>query len=280
MEREIITINEEKCTGCGLCVPNCPEGAIQIIDGKARLISDLFCDGLGACIGHCPEGAISIEKRKAQPYDEEKVMANIVKQGSNTIMAHLHHLKEHGQNKFYQQAVNYLKKNNIQIPKESMDSLHTHKTGCLGSHSIQFSQESESESPTSKFKQYSQLTHWPIQLHLISPNASQFQNADLILAADCTAFSTGDFHNSFLKGKALIIACPKLDEAQDIYLAKLKGLIDQAKINTLTVIIMEVPCCSGLLRLAQNALAQSSRKIPIKSIVLSIRGEKLKEDWL
>ena len=280
MKRSIIKIDEEKCNGCGLCIPNCPEGAIQIIDDKARLISDLFCDGLGACIGHCPEGAISVEEREAEPYDERKVMENIVKQGPNTGKAHLAHLREHKQDEFLKQAIDYLKENNIDIPEEKENKMHTpHFSGCPGSKSMAFAREDavvevlEGERP-------SQLTHWPIQMHLISPNAPHYQGADLVLAADCIAYSLGDFHKDYLKGKTLAIACPKLDEGQEIYLEKLKALIDDAKINTLTVMIMQVPCCSGLLRLAQKAAEEASRKLPIKVIVVGIQGEILKEEWV
>jgi len=134
MKRSIIKIDEEKCTGCALCIPNCPEGAIQIIDGKARLVSDLMCDGLGACLGHCPEGAITVEEREAEPYDEKKVMENIVKAGPNTIKAHLDHLKVHGQDEFYQQAIEYLKENNIELPQEKEKTMnHAPHSGCPGS---------------------------------------------------------------------------------------------------------------------------------------------------
>jgi len=280
MKREIIKINEEKCNGCGLCIPNCPEGAIQIIDDKARLISDLFCDGLGACLGHCPEGAITVEMREAEPYDEKKVMANVVLHGENTIKAHLKHLKDHGQGEFHQQAVEYLKDNNITIPEEENTPMHAHQhAGCPGAKSMDFN-TAVKESETAVGTRPSHLTHWPIQMHLLSPNSPHFQGADLLLAADCTAFSLGDFHKDFLKGKTLAIACPKLDQGQDIYLAKLKALIDEAKINTLNVLIMQVPCCGGLVQLAQKAVEEASRKIPVKVTVVGIQGEILKEDWL
>jgi len=280
VKRSIIKIDEEKCTGCGLCVPNCPEGAIQIIDGKARLISDLFCDGLGACIGHCPEGAITIEEREAEPYDERKVMENIVQVGPNTIKAHLAHLREHGQEEFLKQAVDYLKENKIPIPEEKEEKMSTpHFSGCPGSKNIAFARE-DAAAEILAGKRPSQLAHWPIQMHLLSPNAPHYQGADLLLAADCVAYSLGDFHKDYLKDKTLAIACPKLDEGQEIYLEKLKALIDVAKINTLTVMIMQVPCCGGLLHLAQHAVEEASRNIPVKSIVVSLRGEILKEEWI
>jgi len=283
MKRKIIRIDEDKCNGCGLCIPNCPEGAIQLIDGKARLISDLFCDGLGACLGHCPEGAIAVEEREAEPYDERRVMENIVRQGPNTIKAHLHHLKEHNEIDYLKEAMAVLKEINIQIMEEDnkMNRPKTapHGGGCPGSRSFSFTEPSEGV-PASSTDMPSQLTHWPIQLHLISPAARQYQSADMLLAADCIAFSMGNFHEKFLKGKALAIACPKLDEGQEVYLAKLVSLIDDAKINTLTVAIMEVPCCSGLLQLAKQAVEQAVRKIPVKAIVVGHRGDILQEQWV
>ena len=280
MKRKIIKIDEEACTGCGLCIPECPEGAIQIIDGKARLVSDLMCDGLGACLGHCPEGAITVEEREAEPYDERKVMENIVKAGSNTIKAHLAHLKGHGEDAYYAQAVDYLKEKHIEIPGgEEAPLAQPAEGGCPGSRSMAFSKE-PSTPDAMEGERRSQLSHWPIQMHLISPNAPQYRGADLLLAADCTAFSLGDFHKDHLKGKTLAVACPKLDEGQEIYLEKLKALIDQARLNTLTVMIMQVPCCGGLLRLARKAVEEASRKIPVKAIVVGIQGNILKEEWV
>lgn len=279
-KRNIIKIDEKKCNGCGECIPNCPEGALQIIDGKARLISDIFCDGLGACLGHCPQGAISVEKRDAETYDERKVMENVVKQGKNTIIAHLQHLKDHGETTYLNIAIEYLQDNNINIdfdPNKKKQEFHP--KGCPGAQTIDFTQQQDEQTYTSE-KQPSQLRQWPIQMHLISPNASYFQNSDLILVADCVGYSYGNFHNDFLNGKTLAIACPKLDSNRDIYLQKLIELIEQAKINSLTVMTMQVPCCQGLLILAKNAVNQASRKIPVKHIIISIQGETLKEVWI
>ena len=281
MKRKIIQIDEDKCTGCGLCIPNCPEGAIQMIDGKARLIGDLFCDGLGACIGHCPEGAISIEEREAESYDESKVMENIIKAGPNTIRAHLAHLRDHGQKEFLEEAMELMREKGIDVPEiEEGHMPHDHGSGCPGARSMVFTRENAQAGRRQEGKRPSQLTHWPIQMHLISPTAPQYRGADLMLAADCVAYAMGDFHKDFLEGKALAIACPKLDEGQEIYLEKLKALIDQAKINTLTVMIMQVPCCRGLLQLAQRAVQEAGRKIPIKSVVVGIQGNLLKEEWV
>ena len=281
MKRNIITIDADKCTGCELCIPNCPEGAIQMIDGKARLLSDLFCDGLGACLGHCPEGAITIEEREAEPYDERKVMANIIKQGPNVIKAHLEHLKEHGQQDFLDAALAVLKEESLPNPLATAAARPAHgpQGGCPGSRAMQFVKNGDGDGDGGG-KRVSALTHWPIQLHLMSPVAPHYQGADVLLAADCTAFSLGDFHKDYLKGKALTIACPKLDSGQDVYVEKIKALIDDAKINTLTVMIMQVPCCGGLLRMAQTAAEAATRKVPIKCLVVGLQGEILSEDWV
>ncbi len=275
MQREIITIDEEKCTGCGLCVPGCPEGALQIIDGKARLVSDLMCDGLGACIGECPEGAISIESRDAEPYDEVKVMQNIIAAGPNTIKAHLKHLSDHGQTEYYAQAVQVLKEKKIEVP--ALEEGHHAHSGCPGSRTMNFDRPAIT---AASGPQPSQLTHWPIQMHLISPMAPHYHGADVLLAADCVAFSLGDFHSAYLKGKTLAIACPKLDEGQNIYVEKLISLIDDARINTLTVMMMQVPCCGGLLHMAQTALLHAHRTIPIKKMIVSLQGDILREEWV
>jgi ferredoxin len=280
MKREIIRIDEDKCTGCGACIPGCPEGALQIIDGKARLISDLFCDGLGACIGECPEGAITIEKREAEPYDEKKVMENIIKQGPNTIKAHLAHLKKHNEKKLLDEAMMVLKENKIRIPEGIETTSRANSPvpcGCPGSQTMQFGNQ-ESNEQTRDIS--SQLKQWPVQLHLVSPLAPYYEGADVVLAADCTAYALGDFHQRFMKGKALAIACPKLDEGQEIYTAKLKALIDDAKINTLTIVIMEVPCCGGLVQLARQAAENSKRNVPIKKVVVGIKGQILQQEWI
>lgn len=285
MKRKMIQIDEAKCDGCGLCLPNCPEGAIQLIDGKARLISDLFCDGLGACLGHCPQGAITIEEREAEPYNERQVMANIVKQGAPVIHAHLQHLKEHNELDYLRDAMNYLKENHLQIDLTNPQApgaapSQPPEGGCPGSRLMSFAPRSSAASTDDAGKRASQLRHWPIQLHLISPRAPHYQGADLLLAADCVPFAMGDFHRDYLQGKALAIACPKLDEGQDVYVEKLAALVDEARINTLTVMIMQVPCCGGLLRLAKEAVARAQRKVPIKCIVVSLQGDLLSEEWV
>jgi len=282
-KRDVIKIDEQKCNGCGLCIPNCPEGAIQIIDGKARLISDLFCDGLGACLGHCPEGAISIEKREAEVYNEEKVMKNIIRAGDSTIKAHLKHLIDHNEKDLYERAINVLKSKNIKIPDDSFSN-NTYSEGCNGgcpgSQTISIERHSSNPIKTEKLSLESELKNWPIQLKLISPQAGYFKNADLLLAADCTAFSLGMFHNDILKGKTLAICCPKLDSDIDEYIDKLTIIIEKSTISTLTVAIMEVPCCSGLMQIAREAINRSGRKVPIKLLMIGIQGNILRNEWI
>ncbi|HRW63340.1 MAG TPA: 4Fe-4S binding protein [Bacteroidales bacterium] len=314
MKRQIIQIDEEKCNGCGICIPNCHEGALQMIDGKARLISDLMCDGLGACIGHCPEGAIEVIEREAQPYDEIAVIKEMVKKGRNTVVAHLNHLKDHNEFRYYKQGIKWMQENSgsigfdveevvsqvTQETKKEEASLcgcgsheepeaehhhHRHHNqmhqggGCPGSMARTI-EKSEPVIQKTVADQPSELSQWPVQMHLINPAASYFQNSDLLLAADCVAFSLGNFHSKHLKGKSLCIACPKLDSNTDSYVQKLISLIDDAKVNTITVMKMTVPCCGGILQMAKIASQHASRKVPIKSITVDINGEIAQEEWV
>jgi NAD-dependent dihydropyrimidine dehydrogenase PreA subunit len=285
MKRTVIKIDEEKCNGCEECVNGCHEGALQMIDGKARLVSELYCDGLGACIGTCPEGAIVLEEREAEPYSEIAVMERISKQGDKVILAHLKHLKDHNEMGFFGEGVKFLEDNGIKfdmspllkkdvLPQVIVNSEHS--GGCPGSRERSFTGGNRD----AKISVKSELTHWPIQLHLANPSANHFEGADLLIAADCVPFSIPDFHDRFLKGKKLVIACPKLDSNKQVYVDKLKILIEEAKINTLNVVIMEVPCCSGLLKLAELAAESSSRKVPIKYTIVGIRGDIIEEEWL
>jgi ferredoxin len=294
MKRTIIKIDEELCNGCEACVSGCHEGALQMIDGKARMVSELFCDGLGACIGDCPVGAITLEEREAEPYDEIATIERMIPKGEKTILAHLKHLKDHGEFTFLKQGVSWLKQNNINIDLSSVHNapapatnMHQHQHqqggGCPGSREMSFAPAAAPAfkmAPAVTAEMPSQLRQWPVQLHLLNPQASYFQSADVVLAADCVAFSFADFHNRFLVGKTLAIACPKLDSNKEAYVEKLKDMIQLSAINTLTVIIMEVPCCGGLLGLAQKAVAEAGRKIPLKLVVIGTRGEVLKEEWV
>ena len=250
--RNIIKIDEDLCTGCGNCVVSCAEGALEIIDGKAKVINEVFCDGLGACIGECPEGALEIVEREALEFNEE------------AVEEHLDLIKDKNQRK------------NEQLNGIVAD--HTHQCGCSSAQTKVFS-ESETNTDVSG-KISSALRQWPVQMHLINPQAPYYHGADVLLSADCVGFSYGDFHRDFLKQKSIAIACPKLDQGKEIYIQKIKTLIDDANINTLTVAIMEVPCCRGLLALAQEGTNRAKRKVPIKNVVVSIQGNILKEEWL
>ncbi len=278
MKRDIITIDEKLCTGCGQCVPGCPEGALQIIDGKARLVSDLFCDGLGACIGECPENAIKIEKREAEPYDEEKVMANVVTQGEATIAAHLNHLQEHGEAVFLKTALGYLKKNNISLPAgfRPKDSEREEEPfmarGCPGSMAQEIKHEAAQEDEDKILRVESELSQWPIQLHLINPAAPYLRDAELLIAADCVPFSYGNFHRDFLKGKKLIIFCPKLDTGIEVYVEKLKAIFQTQNIRSLQLVHMEVPCCFGVGQIVKKAMIEAGIEIPVTDITVSING--------
>ena len=309
MKREIIRIDEEKCDGCGNCVPNCHEGALQIIDDKAVLISDLMCDGLGACIGFCPQDALTIEEREAEPYDEIAVMKEMIQKGKNVVTAHMKHLKEHQEHAFLKQGVEFLLQNKEKLdfnPVEVIQEVHQHGKpqnisrpegtpepagmhvhgggGCPGSREMSFGSQNPAantgQSGGAEADQPSALRQWPVQLHLINPGAGYFQGSDLLVAADCVAFSLGNFHSKYLAGKSLVIACPKLDSQQDVYKQKLVSLIDHSQVNTVTVMIMEVPCCGGLLQMVQAAASEAERKVPVKAVQVSIQGELLAEQWV
>lgn len=290
-KRKIIKINEEKCNGCGMCIPNCPEGAIQIIDNKARLVSDLFCDGLGACLGHCPQGAITIEEREAEEYNEEKVIAGIAKQGRGVIKAHLEHLKEHNQDAYLYQAMAYLEKEGIENPlkghkEENLPPSHGHNptgakpgmhvfSGCPGSRVIDFGKkEAVSAKKKPVLKPEPQLRQWPVQIMLVPAYAPYLQNADLLIAADCVPFAYADFHQGLLKDKTLLVGCPKLDDL-GVYREKISQIIKNNNIKSVTYAHMEVPCCFGLISIIKSAIAESRKDIPFKESIISIKGEIL-----
>ncbi len=299
MKRDILKIDEDLCNGCGQCVPNCQEGALQVIDDKVRLVSELMCDGLGACIGHCPEGAITIESREADPYNEISVMEQMKDKGKNTVIAHLKHLKDHGETGFLREGVSYLKihrevlnfnldevisdvHNHGKVPvTQPQPQPHLHEGGgCPGSRTMVIEKPNGQTDNVLPADQPSELRQWPVQMHLVNPNAPYFRSADLLLAADCVAFSMGGFHGNHLKGKSLAIACPKLDQGTDSYIEKLTTMIDIAKVNTITVMMMEVPCCGGLLQMVRTALGNASRKVPVKKMIVGITGEVLQEEWV
>lgn len=279
-KRKIIKIDLDKCNGCGLCIPNCPEGALQIIDKKARLVSDLFCDGLGACIGHCPQGAINIEEREAQKYDEKKVMDNIVKQGKNTIIAHIKHLKGHNEFGYLKEAMDYLVTKGIKIrPGDLTDTVASGPCACPGSKISQKAPEVSQKGARGTLKKgltpISQLEMWPVQLKLVPAFAPFLNDADILIAADCVPFAYADFHEDLLKGKILLVGCPKLDDIA-YNKEKISQIIANNDIKSITHVHMEVPCCFGFLSIIKDAIARSGKKILFSDVTISIKGDKIK----
>lgn len=230
--RKIVKIDEGKCDGCGQCIIACAEGALQIVEGKARLVSDKYCDSLGACLGECPQGAISIEERVAEAFDEEAAKQHLEKQAGK-----------------------------IEQP-----------CGCPSTIIRQFQHAGKEIKAGPAANQPSQLRHWPVQLALVPPDAAFLRGADVLLAADCTAFTCGTFHNDFLRGHALLVACPKLDN-YEAHLARLREILRQPDIRSLTVLRMEVPCCSGLTRMVKQAMLTAGKDIPFKEIIIGTSGE-------
>ncbi|PKL39889.1 MAG: 4Fe-4S ferredoxin [Spirochaetae bacterium HGW-Spirochaetae-1] len=291
MKRQIIHIDHEKCNGCGLCIPDCPEGALQLIDGKARLVSDLFCDGLGACISTCPQDAIHIEEREAEAYNERRVMENIVKQGEMVIRAHLEHLDAHGETRFLNEALEYLVEQDIAVPEfgkkktpahqaQGQAHQHVHKHihagggGCPGAAAMTIVREGSGTGEAGQAGPVaSQLRQWPVQLKLLNPAAQYFDNAHLLLAADCVPFAYGDFHNRFLKDKIVIMFCPKLDPYVEEYVDKMTAILTTHEIQSITVLHMEVPCCGGVNMILKKAMERAGKNIFVKDYTISIKGE-------
>ena len=240
MRRKVITIDEEKCDGCGACIPSCPEGALQIIDGKARLVKESFCDGLGACLGDCPQGALIIEEKETEAYDEEGVIAHIGQTAPELLERHLAHLRAHAD----------------ELPSPGAIA------ACPSAQVLRLEERGAGRS---------ELRQWPIQLHLVPPDAPYLHGAGLVLVADCVPFAYPDFHTDFLKGKAIAIGCPKLDDI-DAYIDKVTQILTQADLRSLTVVHMEVPCCYGLVQVARWALNRSGKDIPIEDVVITIDG--------
>ncbi len=238
MKRKIIEIDENKCNGCGQCVSACHEGAIQMVNGKAKLVSDVYCDGLGACIGDCPVDAIKIIEREAGEFNEDAVKAKKA--------------------------------------KEEAQKKHSPACGCPGMAMKTFPKPNSEVKATSSCCSDvpSELTQWPIQLKLVPVNAPYWKDASLLVAADCSAFSIGAFHNKLLKDKKLVIACPKLDDTSS-YVDKLSAIIRENSIKDITVAYMEVPCCGGLVAITEDALAQSGKNIPLNLVKLSLDGNIL-----
>ena len=253
MLRDIVRIDEEKCNGCGLCVPACAEGAIKIIDGKAKLIADNLCDGLGACLGHCPQDAIIVEKRNAEAFDEAAVEAHLGGPAP-AAAAHPGHPPAGG------------------CPSAQVRVVAPHGGGGCPSAQVRHLAPAAAADSSEAAPRSSELRQWPVQMHLVPPSAPFLQDADLVLAADCAPFAYADFHRDLLQGKALLIGCPKLDDGQ-AYLDKLTAILRQNRVRSLTVVHMEVPCCSGLIAIARRALEASGAATPLATVKVTIGGE-------
>jgi len=309
-KRTVIEIDEDKCDGCGNCAGGCHEGALRIIDGKARLVGDSLCDGLGACIGECPRGAITVVEREAEEYDERKVIAHLIDKGPATLAAHLDHLRSHGQARWYAEGVGALRERGIAVedlpvagPRHETKFTPVGRSGalspvraapggsacagggCPGSAERSFaaaapprqtpdlggrSPEARPADPRGSLA--SRLEQWPVQLHLVNPRAPYFRDADVLVAADCTAFACGAFHQALLANRKLVIACPKLDHGREVYVDKLRALIDDSCIRSITVAIMDVPCCGGLTRMVEEAMRTAKREVPVSTVVVSAEG--------
>ena len=236
--RTIIKIDEDKCNGCGDCIVDCPEGALQLVDGKARLVKESYCDGLGVCIGKCPVGAITIEEREADAFDEEAVNKHMAGIG----------MAEHGH--------------------------HQHAGACPGAAMRQMAPASF-EAPVGPTP--SQLSHWPVQLALVPPGAPFLQDADVLLVADCVPFALADFHQRFLDGgRPVLVACPKLDDTGP-YVEKLKLMSETSSMHSLTMVHMEVPCCSGLCHVVRTAMQAGGRALPVTEVTVGIDGKVIAE---
>ena len=248
MLRKIVKIDSEKCNGCGLCVPSCAEGAISIVNGKAVLAAEKLCDGLGACLGECPLGAISVEEREADAFDEAAVEKHLKAQSTTSI--------SHQPVQTFHPA-----------PGD-----HSHGGGCPGSRAMSFDRPGDNAARERKGSRQSQLGQWPVQLSLVSTSAPYFQGADLLVTADCVPVSYAGYHEDFLKGKAVVMGCPKLDD-NNFYKQKLTELFMKSDIRSVTVLKMEVPCCGGIALATRQALAASGKQIPYSEVVITLQGE-------
>ena len=250
MKRKIVLIDEEKCNGCGDCINNCAEGAIEVVDGKARLMDEIYCDGLGACLGHCPQDAISIEERDAVGYDEELTNEHLKRLGREPVGATANEA-HHGGNGGHGGH------GGGGCPSARIRQLKVRDTPCDNADAS---------------RAQSMLGQWPVQLTLIPPTAPFLQDADLLISADCVPFAHPRFHENFLKGKALVIACPKLDDL-DFYVERLTAMFTESTIKSITIVHMEVPCCFGLNHAVEEALSASKKKIPLEEVTIGVDGE-------
>ncbi|RMF76814.1 MAG: ferredoxin [Acidobacteria bacterium] len=248
MLRPVVRIDEELCDGCGECVPSCEEGAIVIENGKARLVADRLCDGLGACLGHCPRGAITVVERPAEAFDPAAVERHLARR--TAAPARLPSLGD---------------------PPATAPSPAPAAGGCPGSLSRRLEPRPAAPGDPGP-RRASALRQWPVQLRLIAPNAPFLRDADLLLAADCAGFAMPEFHGDVLDGRALAIACPKLDTRLEDYVARLVAMIDQGGVRSIHVLVMEVPCCRGLWGIAQEAARLARREVPVSAAIVGTDG--------
>ncbi|MEE9555169.1 MAG: 4Fe-4S binding protein [candidate division Zixibacteria bacterium] len=244
--RDIILIDEDKCDGCGLCIPSCPEGALAIIDGKAKVVSESYCDGMGACIGECPQDAMTVIKREAPEFDEAAALENMKK-------------------------AELAKEQVVQpVPAPQFG-------GCPGSREMVI--EKKNKPPVASTESMSsELTQWPVQLHLVSPLAPYFNGKELLIAADCVPFADPNFHQKLLKDKSIVIGCPKLDDTSS-YAPKLAEIIKNNDIPKIVVAYMIVPCCMGIVAIAKQAVELSGKDIPVEPLMIGIDGEHQKSPF-
>ena len=250
--RRIIKIDEDRCDGCALCIPNCAEGALQIVDGKVKLVKDIYCDGLGACLGHCPQDALTIEEREAPEFDVEAVEQYLEK-------------KTGSKPRFEPAPMGCPSSGPFGHPSSS-------PTGCPSSGMMHFKPAESGVESRAETRSKSALSQWPVQLKLVPVNAPYFQNADLLIVADCVPFAYPNLHQDFLKGKAVVVGCPKLDDI-DYYRDKLTEIFRTNSIKSITLPYMEVPCCFGLVKATEDALRASGKNIPLNRVKVSVRGE-------
>lgn len=258
-KRKIIRIDEDLCNGCGSCLPGCPEGALQIVEGKARLVKESYCDGLGACLGHCPQGALRVEEREAEDYDARGVLAHLEKQSPELAERHREHMRAHG----------------IDIDQAGQSS------GCPSCQVISWGNEGSTgqagpdvedrHEKAGEAGGFSALSHWPVKLYLIPPAADFLKNADLVLVADCVPFAYGNLHRDFIRGRAVAAGCPKFDDAET-YVEKIEQILESVNVRSITVVYMEIPCCSGFVRIVREALERSGIDIPLETVKISVKG--------
>ncbi len=268
--RKIVKIDEEKCNGCGLCIPNCAEGALSIIDGRARLVKDIYCDGLGACLGHCPQDAITIEEREAAEFDE-RATEEFLKNKGEAVKAHT----ERTHTGCPGSAVKHFGGG---CPGSSVKQFGKENSGCAGSNVKMVKQEDKKEE-ANVAAGISRLTQWPVQLALVPPSAPYFRNADLLVTADCVPLAYGNYHEEFLKDRAVVMGCPKLDDVA-YYEEKLQDIIRINDLRSITVLRMEVPCCGGITGAVKSARDNSGVDIPIRVITIGIEGKIIKREYM